>query len=83
MGGVQMITPEERDNLIVGYKQVLKALSAKTCKKLFLAEDCSSNISDSLTAAAGNIEIVSVPTMRELGSLCGIDVPSSCAAIRL
>lgn len=78
-----MITHEEKDNLIVGYKQVLKALSAKTCKKLFLAEDCSSDISDSLTAAAGGIEIVSVSTMRELGSLCGIDVPSSCAAIRL
>lgn len=78
-----MITPEEKDNLIVGYKQVLKALSAKACKKLFLAEDCSLNISDSLTAAAEGIEIVSVPTMRELGSLCGIDVPSSCAAIRL
>ena len=78
-----MITAEEKSKLIVGYKQVLKALSAKSCKKLFIAEDCSGNISDSLTAVAGDVEIILIPTMRELGNLCEIDVPSSCAAIRL
>ena len=78
-----MITAEEKRKLIVGYKQVLKALSAKSCKKLFIAEDCSGNISDSLTAVAGDVEIILIPTMRELGNLCEIDVPSSCAAIRL
>ena len=76
-----MISVEEKNSLIVGYKQVLRALSAKSCKKLFLAEDCSLNIFESLKNAAGDTEIVLVPTMRELGTMCEIDVPSSCAAI--
>ena len=76
-----MISAEEKNNLIVGYKQVLRALQAKSCKKLFIAEDCSLNIFDSLKNAAGDAEVVLVPTMRELGTMCEIDVPSSCAAI--
>ena len=78
-----MITAEERGNLIVGYKQVLKALSAKTCKKLFIAGDCAESISETLISKAEGVEIVNIETMRELGSLCEIDVPASCAAIRL
>lgn len=76
-----MITLEEKSRLIVGYKQVLRALSAKSCQKLFIAEDCSPNIYDSLKNAAGDTEVVLVPTMRELGTMCEIDVPSSCAAL--
>jgi large subunit ribosomal protein L7A len=77
----RMLTQEEKSNLIVGYKQVLRALSAKSCAKLFLAEDCSQNIYDTLKNAAGDTETVAVATMRELGDMCGIDVPSSCAAL--
>lgn len=76
-----MISAEEKNNLIVGYKQVLRALNAKTCKKLFIAEDCSLNIFDSLKNTAGDTEVILVPTMRELGTMCEIDVPSSCAAV--
>jgi len=76
-----LILAEEKNNLIVGYKQVLRALQAKSCKKLFIAEDCSLNIFDSLKNSAGDAEVVLVPTMRELGTMCEIDVPSSCAAI--
>ena len=76
-----MITAEEKSNLIVGYKQVLRALGAKSCKKLFLTEDCSQNIYDTLKSAAGETEIVMVSTMRELGDMCEIDVPASCAAV--
>lgn len=76
-----MITQEDKSNLIVGYKQVLRALNAKSCKKLFLAEDCSQNIFDTLKNAAGDTDTITVATMRELGNMCGIDVPASCAAI--
>ena len=76
-----MITPEEKSNLIVGYKQVLRALDAKTCDKLFLAEDCSDNISEALKKAACDTPVVLVSTMRELGAMCEIDVPASCAAV--
>ncbi len=76
-----MITTEEKSNLIVGYKQVLRALNAKTCQKLFLAEDCSENISETLVKAACETPVVMVSTMRELGTMCEIDVPASCAAV--
>lgn len=76
-----MITPEEKSNLIVGYKQVLKALNAKNCKKLFIAEDCSQNIYDTLKKSALDTPLVTVTSMRELGAMCEIDVPASCAAI--
>jgi large subunit ribosomal protein L7A len=76
-----LISVEEKGRLIVGYKQVLRALSAKSCQKLFIAEDCSLNIFDSLKNSAGDSEVVLVPTMRELGTMCEIDVPSSCAAV--
>ena len=76
-----MISVEEKSRLIAGYKQVLRALSAKSCEKLFIAEDCSLNIFDSLKSAAGDTEVILVPTMRELGTMCEIDVPSSCAAV--
>ena len=76
-----MITPEDKRNLVVGFKQVCKAVKSGKCSKIYLAEDCSSNISDNLLATAGDIQIISVPTMHELGSMCEIDVPASCAAI--
>ena len=76
-----MISAEEKNSLVVGYKQVLRALTSKNCSKLFLAEDCSLNIYDSLKNAAGDTEVILVPTMRELGTMCEIDVPSSCAAV--
>lgn len=76
-----MISASDKEHLVVGYKQVLKALKNKTCSKLFIALDCSPNIRDSLSAEASGIETVTVDTMHELGSMCGIDVSSSCAAV--
>ena len=76
-----MITIEEKSNLIVGYKQVLRALNSKACQKLFIAEDCSDNFSETLKKAACETPIVMVSTMRELGNICEIDVPASCAAV--
>ncbi len=76
-----MITPEDKNNLVVGYKQVLKAIKSGNCIKIYLAEDCTSNISDNLLSLLGDIEITTVPTMRELGTMCEIDVPASCAAV--
>lgn len=77
-----MINDYEKEHLVVGYKQVLKALKNNVCAKLFIAEDCSDTISSALRAAANEIDIVFVPTMRELGNACGVEVPSSCAAVK-
>ncbi len=76
-----MIITGENENLVVGFKQVKKAIKNNTCVKIFIAEDCTSNISDSLLSDLSGIETVKVQTMRELGAMCNIDVPSSCAAI--
>ena len=76
-----MITIEDKSNLIVGYKQVLRALNSKACQKLYLAEDCSDNFSETLKNAACGIPVIMVPSMRELGNMCEIDVPASCAAV--
>lgn len=76
-----MITDTEKNHLVAGYKQVLKAVKNNTCEKLFLAEDCADGLSANIRAAASGIEIETVPTMRELGTMCGIEVPASCAAI--
>ena len=78
-----MILAEDKARLVVGLKQVTKAVTAKNCKRIYLAEDCTSNISDKITAISAGIEVVTVPTMRELGTMCGIDVSASCAAIKL
>lgn len=76
--------PEDRSNLVVGFKQVKKAVLAGVCERIYLSDDCSSEISDNLRTIADGIEIICVPTMHELGNLCEIDVPASCAAqIRL
>lgn len=72
--------PEDKNNLVVGFKQVKKAIASGSCIKIYLADDCSQNISDNLRSLASGIEIVSVPTMHELGALCEIDVAASCAA---
>lgn len=76
-----MIFPENKENCVIGFKQVSKAAKSGLCKKIFIAEDCSSSISDAILALSNNAEIVYVPSMRELGKSCGIDVSASCAAI--
>ena len=76
-----MISPENKENIVIGYKQVLKALKNGICEKVFIAEDCSAAMSDAILVLAGNTDIVRIPTMCELGKNCGIDVSASCAAI--
>lgn len=77
-----MITAEEKAGLVVGFKQVKKAILSGKCKKIFLAEDANPTIINEIKSIAQNIETVFVPTMRELGTLCEIDVCASCACIK-
>lgn len=76
-----MITPTSEERIVIGYKQVLKAEKSGICKKIFVADDCSPNMSDAILKEAGGVPTENVPSMRELGRECGIDVPASCAAI--
>lgn len=78
-----MISEEEKPLLHVGYKQTIRALKETSVAKVFLAEDCDTKISVPVEKLCGEhgVSLVYVPTMRELGDLCGIDVSASCAVI--
>ena len=76
-----MISPTSEERLVIGYKQVLKSVKSGACKKIFIAVDCSSDMSETVLGEAKGIPTENVPSMRELGRECGIDVPASCAAI--
>lgn len=78
-----MITDAERGHLQVGFKQSLRAIEEGKAKKALLALDCDEKISAPLRSAAekSSVELLEVPTMRELGSMCGIEVNASCAVI--
>jgi large subunit ribosomal protein L7A len=67
----------------VGLKQTLRAVSEGRAAKVFLAEDCEDRIRQTVKESCNEAgtELVSVPTMRALGRMCGIDVKASCAAV--
>lgn len=66
---------------IVGFKQVLRAVKDGKAEKVYLSDDCESKISNPIERAASemNVQIIYIPTMKELGEMCGIDVGASCA----
>ena len=71
---------ESAQNKVIGSKQTLKHISAKTLKKVFIAVDIDKTLKDKLFFEANNagIEVVLVDSAQELGKVCGIQV--SCAA---
>jgi len=68
---------------IVGLKQFRKALKAGKITVAYLADDADPQLMEPLVnqCEANAIQVIHVPTMRELGTQCGISVPSACAAI--
>ncbi|MCC8168775.1 MAG: ribosomal L7Ae/L30e/S12e/Gadd45 family protein [Oscillospiraceae bacterium] len=78
-----MISESERARMQVGCKQAARALAEDKVLKVFLSGDSDKKISAPIEAAANekNVDIFYVPTMKELGALCGIDVGASCAVI--
>ena len=69
--------------LVVGAKQLRKALQNRQAKVVYLAE----NADPALTAPfermcrEAQVEFTWVPTMKELGRACGIDVGAAAAAV--
>ena len=70
-------------NLQVGFKQSLRAIEDGKVQKVLLALDCEDKISEPIRNAAAKYgtELEEVPTMKELGTMCGIDVKASCAVV--
>ncbi len=78
-----MISDAERSRLHIGFKQAVRALGADAAEKVFLAEDCDGYIKDEVISLASshNAPVFYVSDMKELGSMCKIDVGASCAVI--
>ena len=70
-------------NLVVGAKQLKKAVKAGRVRYVFLAENADPAVTEPLEAlcAANHIQITWVRTMAELGKACGIEVGAAAAAI--
>ena len=70
-------------NLVVGAKQLKKAVKAGRAKYVFLAENADPAVTQPLKAlcAANHIQITWVHSMTELGRSCGIEVGAAAAAV--
>lgn len=68
---------------VVGVKQTTKALQRNEVAVLYIANDAESRITEPIEtqAKAKGIEIKKVPSMKELGKACGIEVGAAVAAL--
>lgn len=69
---------------VVGTKQVLKSIEGKTVKCVIVADNADGFIRNSVTALCreNGIEIISVPSKKELGRILGIDVPAAVVGLK-
>ena len=69
--------------ILVGSKQLRKALKNDRAAAVFLAENADPRLTDEICKCCGEagIQPIWVPSMRELGRACGIDVGAAAAAV--
>lgn len=67
----------------VGLKQTQRALEKGRVRRVYLAEDAETHVRRPVLewCENHNVECVGVPTMKELGKACGIEVGTAIAAI--
>ena len=75
---------KEQDKLIVGTKQVLKAIKEGNAATLLIAKDAERHVTRGVENAAKEqkVQIVYVESMKKLGKACGINVGAASAAIK-
>lgn len=68
---------------VVGTKQVLRALKAGRVSRMYVGSDADTFIFQQVIRAAedAGVPCVRVPSMKELGTLCGVAVPAAAAAL--
>ena len=68
---------------LVGMKQVLRAAADGSAEFVLIAEDADDSIQHRVQSACmeAGISFRFVPSMKELGERCNIDVGAACAAI--
>lgn len=69
---------------VVGTKQVLKSIESKTVKCVIVADNADGFIKNSVIASCkeNDIEVLTVPSKRELGRVSGIDVPAAVVGLK-
>ena len=73
----------DKNKVVVGAKQLRKAMERGTVKCVCLAENADPAITEPLAqqCKARHISCIWVASMRELGDACGIDVGAAAAAV--
>ena len=68
---------------VVGTKQVIRALKAGKAARAYAANDADTFIFQQVVRAAeeAGVPCVRVATMKELGIVCGVEVPTAAAAV--
>lgn len=78
-----MLSNLEKNEKVVGTKQVKRAISSGNVQVVFIANDAEEKVVSDLKILCNkkSIEIVYVDTMKELGKACGIDISAASAAL--
>ena len=78
-----MLQSLSNKRFVVGSKQLKKAVKAGRARYVFLAENADPAVTEPLEelCAANHIQITWVPSMAELGRVCGIEVGAAAAAV--
>lgn len=68
---------------VVGIKQLRRALKDGRVRRAFVAENADPRLTDPLASECSRlgVELVTVPTMIELGRACGISVGAAAAGL--
>ena len=68
---------------VVGTKQVTRALKAGTVRRAYVANDADTFLFQRviLAAEAARVPVTRVPTMKELGQACGVDIGAAAAGL--
>ena len=72
-----------KSKVVVGAKQLRKAVKAGRVRCVFLAENADPAVTEPIEelCTANHIQVTWVPSMAELGRVCGIEVGAAAAAV--
>ena len=78
-----MLTGMQNHKVVVGAKQLKKALLSGIAQQVFLAENADPALTQPIEAMCleRKISCIWVPSMTDLGHACGIDVGAAAAAV--
>ena len=70
-------------NKTIGLKQTQRALEKGLVRRVYMAKDAETHVLRPILewCRNHNVESIEVPTMKELGKACGIEVGTAVAAI--